>query len=75
MRADRLWRSFVKRLDIENGVCPDAYEIYDGKVIFWFEDPSATRELVKRLRGKIKCDILWDREEGLMGIAVPRELL
>ncbi len=74
MRADTLWRSLARKVDI-NGVRPDAFELYDGKVIFWFEDPATTRELIKKLKGKIRYDILWDREEGLMGIAVPRELL
>ncbi len=61
------------RLGLEGSIKPDGYEIFNGSVIFWFEDGEAAGEVLKRLRKEgIPYEVEWD-EEGAMGIVLKRE--
>ncbi len=70
------WKRLLKRLGINQLPSPSGYEIFNGTIIFWFDTPEEIRRVLHTFREKgINYSIEWDREEGLTGVALKRELL
>ena len=75
MRAGDYWRNLLRKIRLEDEVRPDEYEIFDGRVIFWFYEGGRIRNILKKMNeAGIPYTIEWDREEGLVGVALRRDL-
>jgi len=73
MRAGEMWRMLLKKIGEEGGVYPDEFEVFNGTVVFWFQDSGAVKGVLKKMKERgVLYEIEWDREEGLMGIAIKK---
>ena len=75
MRAGDYWKRLKRKIGILEKIKPDEYEIYNGTIVFWFNNEGTALSIVKKIKEKsIPYQVQWD-EEGLIGIALKRELL
>ena len=51
-------------------------EVFNGTVIFWFYDSEKLRPVLKELKERgVEYNVEWDREEGLIGLSLKRDIL
>ncbi len=68
-----MWRRAKKRLGIDVDVTPYMWEKKGQNIIFWFKNGDGkVAELLMNVSG---VKVIWDEENDLTGISIPRELL
>jgi hypothetical protein len=75
VRAGDYWKRLVRKIEYKEAVKPDEFEIYNGTIVFWFNNEGTALSIVKKIKEKdLNYEVRWD-SEGLIGIALKRELL
>ena len=70
------WKNLLRMIDLKIATKPDEYEMFNGSIIFWFYDSSKVKEVLRKMNEKgVPYRVEWDREEGLLGVCVKREVL
>ena len=76
MRVGDYWKALLRKIKINTNVKPDEFEVFNGSVIFWFYSAAKVKDVVEGLRqNNIPYQVEWDKEDGIMGISLKRELL